>query len=216
MISTSKSFLFVHVPKTGGNSIQVILKAYADDELVCRAPHHDGVERFEIHNEKYKIQKHAPLNTYKARLEPNFYNSLFKFSTIRNPWDMMISAYFSPHHGKREWDREVFLDLLNRSHTLRDYVRSDSLLVKAMKKIGVQLRPGDLNAEMDFLLKFESLEKDFKTLCGKIDIPYTHLPNRNASSRSHYSKYYDTDLKETVRKKFIDEIQYGNYVFESK
>ena len=216
MISTSKSFLFVHVPKTGGNSIQDVLKFYADDEIVCRAPHHDGVERFEIHNEKYKIQKHAPLNTYRARLEPDLYNSLFKFSTIRNPWDMMISAYFSPHHGKRDWDRGIFIDLLNRTHTLREYVRSDSFIVKGLKKIGVEPRPGELNTEMDFFLKFENLEEDFKTLCSYIDIPHTSLPKRNSSSRSHYSKYYDTELKEIVRKKFIEEIEYGNYVFELK
>jgi hypothetical protein len=32
MISTSHQFLFVHIPKTGGNSIQTILLPFSDDQ----------------------------------------------------------------------------------------------------------------------------------------------------------------------------------------
>src|SRR5688500_12110385 len=50
MMALSRQFIFVHVPKTGGNSIQNVLKAYSEDEIVCTEPYQDGVERFELKN----------------------------------------------------------------------------------------------------------------------------------------------------------------------
>ena len=34
MISTDRKFLFIHIPKTGGNAIRLALRDYVDDEIV--------------------------------------------------------------------------------------------------------------------------------------------------------------------------------------
>jgi hypothetical protein len=64
MLSTSHNFLFVHIPKTAGNSIQDALRLYADDKFATRAPHQDGVERFELRSAKYNTTKHSTLADY--------------------------------------------------------------------------------------------------------------------------------------------------------
>jgi len=64
-------------------------------------------------------------------------------------------------------------------------------------------------------MRFEQLDNDFKVVCEKLDIPHSPLPKRNSSVRSHYSKYYDDELREIVRKKFSEEIEFGNYSFEN-
>src|SRR5581483_11504032 len=57
MISFQKRFLFVHVPKTAGNSIQSVLRDYSEDELVALRGEQDGIERFGLRNPKYKVKK---------------------------------------------------------------------------------------------------------------------------------------------------------------
>lgn len=71
-----------------------------------------------------------------------------------------------------------------------------------------------LDGNIDFLMSFERLEDDFRMACERIGIPFAPLPHRNRSDRTHYSKYYDDELKEVVHIKFQDEISFGNYRFD--
>lgn len=217
MISIEKKFLFIHVPKTGGNSVQNILSAYSEDEIVTPAAHQDGVERFEVRSKQYDTVKHSTYAHYKQLLTPDLFKTLYKFSTIRNPWDMMISFYFSPHRGVKQWDREAFKKLIPQVAPLRNYIAHRSLADKVNQKAGLRLvpsKPRPLDADIDFIMRFEHLDSDFKTVCERLDIPYTPLPTRNRSSREHYSTYYDQELKALVQARFHEEIAFGGYRFE--
>lgn len=201
MISLRKNFLFVHIPKTAGNSLQNVLRRYSEDIIVAQEEYQDGVERFEVRNRGYEISKHATLEQYKSALEPAIYNSLFKFSTIRNPWDRMISYYFSPHRGVRSWDRDEFIRLVDQLPSASYY-----LCLGDKKRIGFHF---------DFLLRFENLEQDFKQLAKLVDIDAETLAVRNASLHQHYSHYYDEEIVQMVGNKFADEIELGGYQFKT-
>lgn len=217
MISIQKRFLFIHVPKTGGNSIQDTLRNYSEDDIVATEEYQDGIERFNVTNRQYDISKHSTLSNYKSVIGTDTYQSLFKFAAIRNPWDMMISHYFSPHRGAIEWDRNDFLALIRSVPTLRYYICERSFPEEILLKVGIKKRPGPrpLDGDVDFLMRFEHLDEDFQAVCCKLDIPFTPLPKRNASIHLHYSKYYDAKLREIVGKKFAEEIKFGNYSFEN-
>jgi hypothetical protein len=219
MISSEKKFLFIHVPKTGGNSIQNILKDYSEDKIVTKEKYQDGVERFGIRNEECNFAKHSSLSHYKKILDKETYYGLFKFATIRNPWDMMISHYFSFHRGVKQWNRKSFTKLVNKVKLLRYYITERYIFLDVLDKIKKKniLSKKKLDADIDFIMRFENLDDDFKLLCEKIDIPYKPLLKRNISinKRQHYSYYYDEELKEMVRSKFIEEIDFGGYEFEN-
>ena len=243
MISIQKNFLFVHVPKTGGNSIQSILKDYSEDKIIVRG-NQDGINSFAVENEKYKTRKHSTLSAYKAALEPQLYSRLFKFSIIRNPWDRMVSLYFSARRRVvKEWDREAFVKLINRALPVRRFVVADSPFEailgklkirgeqrgepayctgfeKVLKKLKIQIdsvgfNKKNINHDIDFFIRFEALNEDFKLACNRLGIPYTPLPMRNKSEHKHYSRYYDDAMNEIVRKKFIEEIEFGGYKFKN-
>lgn len=214
MISTQKNFLFIHVPKTGGNSIQNILSTYSDDEIVCIASHQDGKERFEVRHKSYNFTKHSALSHYKNELPDEIYTRLLKVATIRNPWDMAISFYFSPHRGLIEWNREKFKDFVATIPRLRDFIYARTFWEKIANKLRLPLNPQELTRDIDFLIRFEHLQSDFDELCRKLEIPLQELPVRNASKKKHYSSYYDQELVDLVRQHFLEEIEFGSYQFE--
>lgn len=226
MISIRKRFLFIHVEKTGGNSVQTILKNYSEDVIDnvhdigkgSKRQILDGVENFEVKNLKYGTIKHSRLKDYKKLLEPTVYESLYKFSTMRNPWERMISCYFSPHRKGLPWNREEFIRVVKAAPTLSDCIRLNTRFEGLKRKIGrwISLPVPKLDSDIDFLMRYERLNEDFAKVCQRLDIPVVDLPVVHKSNRKHYSHYYDDELIRIVKDKFYDEIEFGNYTFESE
>jgi len=83
--------------------------------------------------------------------------------------------------------------------------------MKRKFQIGLKNKP--LDCDIDFLIRFENLNEDFKKACDMLEIPFVELPQRNKSSRGHYTEYYDDELVELVRNRFSDEIKHVNYIY---
>jgi hypothetical protein len=203
MISFQKRFLFVHIPKTAGNSIQSVLRDYSEDQLVALRKEQDGVERFGLRNPKYKIKKHSTLIEYRTALGEAEFGSLYKFTCVRNPWDRMVSYYFTPTQKAEAWDRNKFRKIISNAVSVADYLR-----LNQGKK--------DPFANVDYIMRFENLAGDFRVVCAALDISPTILPQYNRSNREHYSKYYDKELRELVRARFAAEIERFGYAFEEQ
>jgi len=200
MISFQKRFLFVHVPKTAGNSIQSVLRDYSEDELVALRREQDGVERFGLRNPRYKIKKHSTLAEYREALGNEQFRNLYKFTCVRNPWDRMVSYYFTPTQSTETWDRKKFRRIISKAVSVADYLR-------------LHVRDNDPFENINYIMRFENLANDFRTVCAALDISPTTLPQYNRSNREHYSKYYDDELRELVRERFAVEIERFSYVF---
>ena len=203
MISLQKHFLFVHIPKTAGNSIQTALRDYSEDQLVALRKEQDGIERFGLRNPKYNIKKHSTLAEYRDSLGNEQFHSLYKFSCVRNPWDRMVSHYFTPTQSPETWDGKKFRKMISKIVSVADYLRLDQ-------------DDEDPFTNVDYIMRFENLAEDFRTVCGKVGISAATLPRYNRSNREHYSKYYDDELRELVRTQFAAEIERFGYTFEER
>jgi len=201
MISFQKRFLFVHIPKTAGNSIQSTLRDYSEDQLVALRKEQDGIERFGLRNPNYKIKKHSTLCEYRDALGNKQFRSLYKFTCVRNPWDRMVSYYFTPTQSPETWDRKGFQEIISNAVSVADYLRLDR-------------NEQDPFANVNYIIRFENLADDFRTVCGMLDISPATLPRYNRSSREHYSKYYDDELRHLVHTRFAEEIERFGYTFE--
>jgi hypothetical protein len=201
MISFQKRFLFVHIPKTAGNSIQSTLRDYSEDQLVALRKEQDGIERFGLRNSKYNIKKHSTLGEYRDALGNEQFRSLYKFTCVRNPWDRMVSYYFTPTQSPETWGRKKFRNMISKAVSVADYLRLDQ-------------DEEDPFANVDYIIRFENLADDFRTVCGTLGISPAKLTQYNRSTREHYSKYYDHELRELVRMRFAAEIERFGYTFE--
>src|SRR5262245_42919673 len=201
MISLQKRFLFVHIPKTAGNSIQSVLRDYSEDQLIALRKEQDGIERFGLRNPLYKIKKHSTLSEYHDVLGAEQFRNLYKFTCVRNPWDRMVSYYFTPTQNPEAWKRKKFRGISSIAVSVPEYLRLDD-------------RDEDPFANVNYVMRFENLADDFRAVCKAIGISPPTLPQYNRSTRKHYSNYYDDELRELVRTRFAAEIARFNYTFE--
>jgi len=203
MISLQKRFLFVHIPKTAGNSIQSVLRDYSEDQLVALRKEQDGIERFGLRNPNYKVKKHSMLSEYHAALGDEQFRKLYKFTCVRNPWDRMVSYYFTPTQNPETWNRKKFREIISKAVSVTEYLRLDRDEENPF-------------ANVDYIMRFENLADDFRAVCTALGISPSTLPQYNRSSREHYSKYYDDELREFVRARFAAEIERFDYAFEEQ
>jgi Sulfotransferase family len=203
MISFQKRFLFVHIPKTAGNSIQSVLRDYSEDELVALRGEQDGIERFGLRNPKYKVKKHSTLAEYRLALGEKEFGELYTFTCVRNPWDRVVSYYFTPTQKATEWEAKKFKKAILRLMPVADYLRLGE---------GKE----DPFANVNFIMRFENLAEDFRAVCQAVDVSPVALPRYNRSSREHYSNYYNDELRELVRARFAPEIERFGYTFERR
>lgn len=194
--------IFVHYPKTGGNSIQDALRNYSEDQIISKGVHQDGIERFGVLNSEHKnLKKHSTLQDYYNAIGEDLFAHKV-FITIRNPYDRMVSCYFSPHRGNIQYDRDDFAKFIKTVPPIENYI--------SIKKSFFGKR--ELLHNIKFL-KFEKLNEDFGLLLNELDIQDIYLPHRNASNRENYKKYYDDETVKIVSTRHKYEIGLSDYNF---
>ena len=216
LLSHSKQFLFVHIAKTGGTSVRNALSSYrwghryAIAQFMC-----NKMSQLTHHRIGSRFPRHSRIVAAKEMLPEDYFNTLFKFAIVRNPWDLQVSSY---HHIKRE-----------RPHIMQ---RHDSFEHFMMWKFApdrpyqyhidtsLQLQTDyliDLKGNMltDFVGRYERLELDFATICQTLSLPEITLPHkRKAADRTTYHKYYTPTLVDLVERHFAQDISLLGYQFE--
>lgn len=168
----------------------------------------DEREAFTVMNRGFKNTRYATLGEYKRILPEIMYNSLTKFTVVRNPWDRMISGYFSLQEGKVEFDQEAFKAVIHRSSPLENYVNYKSNRLKFFPKNPFKY------SDIDFFLKFEDLGEEFSKACKYFGLKDIVLDKPNNLERDDFRYYYNSSLKEIIYKKFRKEIDFFEYTFD--
>ena len=190
MISHKHKCIFIHIRKTAGISIRNVLGE-------CDGAH-DGLH---FHNHLYH---------HKNILSEQLYSEYFKFTFVRNPWDLRVSLYrYLARGGHGSLTR--YARQLSFSNWIKRY--SDRVNVNTTHIGRTQTSYIEPLKDMDFIGKFESLQEDFDIVCDKIGIPQQRLPHENRSKHKHYTEYYDDETKQTVAEKYAKDIEYFNYEF---
>ena len=143
--------------------------------------------------------KHMFAIDYKNKHEKIF-ESYFKFAFVRNPWELEVSLF--------KWFKRV---LPAYNMTLTNHLRSRS----RTNKLGFDIWICDKNGNnlVDFIGRFENLQKDFNIICDKIGIPQRELPHKNKGNHKHYTEYYDDEAREIVAEKYAKDIEYFGYEY---
>jgi len=212
----TQQFVFIHLPKTGGEFLREVCAEQFQDSLVEHAVH-----------------KHAG-----GGQVPAAYATLPRFALIRNPWDWYVSwfHYLKSYPFSYPVWRQVSNDGTNDFKTTVANLcsgrveRSDPKLAQRLRERDVGLLTihyddmarGSVRSGLAMVGKSESLAEDFLRFLARHDIAYpsgletalAEAPAINQSRHGPYQAYYDDDLRQLVAFKDRMIIEAYGYVFE--
>ncbi len=207
MISHRHRCIFVHIPKTGGTSIEDAIweKPRRTEDLWMGfvSPTHN---KYQTGGLQHLLARHI-----RMEIGEDIFRSYFKFAIIRNPWDKAIS----------QWR------YLSQRPDLRDYlgVPADVTLAQYLDAIAasdhVQVMPqadfvydSDGQKMVDMLGRFETLEADAEAIFTRIGLPGARLPHVTKSEReANHRTYYDAATRARVAELYARDIELFGYSF---
>jgi len=211
ILSYSSGFLFVHIEKAAGSSIQQALGSVADappnSRLRRRLAWLGPLNRVGGLYRALQFREHATANEVKRCLPAGAYEALFKFAFVRNPWDRLVSRYA---HLLRSKDR-------NRHGFISSLEKFEDFLQWEIQRDSANQYPYVTDARgkqiVDFIGHYETLAADFAKVCARLKIQ-AELPHANASEHRDYRTYYTPETREFVAKQFQRDIEMFGYDFD--
>lgn len=198
MISHKFKCIFIHIPRTGGSSIE---------KLVA------GKNWWSID----KTTKHLTASQAK-KIYGEFWNEYFKFAFVRNPYDRAVSLlnfskmyYGNPDslsltHFHLDWYKEQYGAPLTLEYDYRFWNRDEVLNSNHQPN---QVYGNILDEELDFIGRFENLQDDVNYILDRIGFGRQELSHEAASKIKKSSK--DEFYKDDVVKNLVKELYYNDF-----
>lgn len=181
-----RPYVFIHINKTGGSSIEKALGISLDHSTAL---------------EKYR------------QLGDKAWQRKFVFTVVRNPWDKVVSHY---HYRVKTnqtglGSRPIpFPAWLQACYVERNPDYYDEPRMFMPQKQWLVDEQGEMLVE--FIGRFEQLGEDFARVCSRLGLN-AQLGHAKPSSRGSYRDYYDADSEALVRDCFAEDIEAFGYDF---
>lgn len=227
LISHRYKFIYTKTVKTAGTSTESYFERFCLpdgewEELHNREAYESeyGVigHRGKIDGRNVKWYNHMPAEEIKNLVGDDIWNSYYKFCSIRNPWDKVISAYF--HFGKNykfKTGRKILQRLRHPTFSPQQH-RFLSWLKKGRYPIDRDKYLIDGKTCIDKFIRFESMEADMMEICRTLGLPWNDawLPHFKGEKRNRSvtpQDLYTKPAHEVIEQQYEYEIQAFNYSY---
>lgn len=182
--------IFIHIPKTGGSSVDEALK--------------------------YPFQ-HKTAREKRREIGHRRWSEVFSFSIVRNPWDRLVSFYafersvresilYENPVGFSEWASTLFKD--------GDFsVYEEGKYRRYLANQHDWLYDETGNLLVNHVMRFENLQEDFRRVAQRLGKGHVALPHNNKSQREDYRAYYTAETKPLVADFYGKDIETFGYTF---
>lgn len=205
LLSRKNKFIFIHIYKNAGTSITSALLPFSANKL------QRGVNRA-LRKINISALDHRPYPTHISAPEiiqdmgRKAFESFFSFAIVRNPWDWQVSLYTFMLKDTTHIQHE----LIKSFSDFDEYIRWRCAEDVRFQKDFIYSEADELL--VDFVGRFENLEKDFQKICTQIGVSAT-LAKQNISNIKPYREYYNDETRELVRQTFEADIALFQYDF---
>jgi hypothetical protein len=218
IVSHKYRFIFLRTEKTASSSLVTALQSVLDETdqqaTMSRpawakfSPIHHGALKHHF-PQWFGLHTHASASQVRDVLGRKIFDSYFKFTVERNPWDRQVSLY-----AHRQWKKGKPADHFDRDmqsliYRSTQYVRLDNWSIYAIGREIVA----------DRVLRYERLDEEIGELIAMLGIPKPlDMPRlrKYTADRPHYSTYYSEATRDRVAAWYTKEIEALGYAFESE
>lgn len=230
IVNHKYKFIFLKTRKTAGTSIEIALSQFCGpddiitpitpiDEEKRQALGYRGPQNYQLDTRHYnagdwmrrlfkgkhkQLTNHSTAAYVKGALDPNVWDSYFKFSFERDPFDKAISSYY--WRTKKLDPRPPIAEFLSTVPERRIcnwdvYAIDDDICV-------------------DFIGRYEKLNDDLAFVQDKLglpgDITLEKTKAGHRKNRDHYSKVLDGESRQIIEKVCAREINALNYHWQDQ
>lgn len=212
-VSHTHRCVFVHIPKTGGTSIETALGMFhrwQDENTdamfgLVQSPalkQHGWTSDFLQHLSYTELASVVPVATLRG---------YFSFAWVRNPWERLVSVYSNTDPNLLQ--RAAALGVQLKGLKFADFVAATADIAH----VHLQPQHGFIfdaqgRQQVDFVGRFEHFAQDFATVAQRLGLTLA-LPHRNASQHAAYRELYDSHTRQVVAQRYGADIEQWGYVF---
>jgi hypothetical protein len=224
-----------------GNDVVVPINDFGHNRDSSGGFVHQGMNADEVYR---KIGQHVDALTIKTRLSPEVWSNYFKFSITRNPWDRALSYFFwdrrkdpamKPRKRFFHYLGVPFDELAIIKGKFAKFVRGGTLAQTNDDAFYVSDGPNryrvpaegflenndrfyliDDRLCVDFVIRYEHLQDDFREACRIAGISAVDLPHLKTGMRKkqwHYTDYYDDGTRDIVAALHRNDVKLFGYQF---
>jgi Sulfotransferase family len=228
IVSYTRRFIFIRTRKVASTSVEVFLSQFCGEEDII-APLSPAEEAlgYDTRPRNFRIPgcgysrtlrifghligrseighggfyNHMPAKEIRRLIGKQAWNSCYKISIERNPWDRQVSLY---HWHYRDWDPKPSFDRFIRSPFLR----------KISPNFDTYAIDGKISA--DYICRYETLEEDLVLVLKRIGIDAEVKLHRMKSTfrdSRPWRDYYTPKTRDIVAEWYAREIAAFGYSF---
>ena len=210
-ISRERKLLFVHIPKTGGSSIEKALGLLGDWRVEDRERLFGLIQSPILKRQAFLSNFLQHLSLRDIQLVLPEWNKYYRFAFVRNPWDKLVSIYSNTDFNLLTQAQAQGIELTGLEFP--EFIRR----IVEIQHIHLLPQYDFIYSEngkclVNFIVRFEQMQEDFAQVCRllKLDI---QLPHLNTSVHAPYQDYYTEESKACVGERYQVDIETFNYHF---
>lgn len=215
ILSRGRSYLFLHIPKTGGTSMALALenRAMKDDIMLGDTPKaRKRRRRLSGQKARGRLWKHSTLADLDGLISREDIDGLFLFTLVRNPWDRMVSYY----HWLRDQGFDHPAVARAKALSFSDFLHDPAVAASIRANpYGHYVTDAQGIERAATFIRLEALERDcaplWQHLGFRLDLPQTNISERNRD----YRAYYGDDDARAVAELCAEDIARFGYSFEN-
>jgi len=208
MISYQRKCIFIHIPKTGGTSIENAIWPSLNDRRpsdLWMGFTSEFENRYQTGGLQHLLAKYVQLE-----VGERIFNEFYKFAVVRNPFDRAVSQY--TYMAGRP-DLRSFIGM-NEGDSFEKYLA----LIKSRLHVQWECQHKFIFDDRGTLLvdrvaRYERFQEDLSEILTVIGVDPRVMGHDLKGARGEYREYYDEDAKEMLVDLYREDLRLFNYAF---